>query len=159
LEAAVTILDLPKLPFQSCCSYHSPAIDGVDALEQSLFPPSLSILSCLESFLQATKTLTEDSRRCARLRLCRAGAAACCSCAVAGQSLPTLQLQLARDTSCSATAGRSRLLPSTLRTPPLMLKTSHGILSATGEDGQTQNHTCHDTRQFFYTRGNTWAQD
>ena len=68
--------------------------DDVDALEQSLFPPSLSILSCLESFLQATKTLTEDSRRCARLlvsgwcgcllQLRRRGASRCqrCSCSL-----------------------------------------------------------------------------
>jgi hypothetical protein len=45
--------------------------DDVDVLEQNLFPPSLSLLSCLEVFVQSTKTLTDNSRRCARLLISR----------------------------------------------------------------------------------------
>jgi len=41
LAAAVTILDLPRLPSQSCCSYHSPAMTWMrlsNPCSRHLFP-------------------------------------------------------------------------------------------------------------------------
>jgi hypothetical protein len=115
-EAAVSIL--LQLSFTS---------DDVDVLEQSLFPPSLAVLSCLEAFLQSTKTLTDESRGCARLlasRLTRPPAAA------PSPSQPVV---------ASAAAGpRTRHVmfsycwaqssaPEHVRRLASMLKTAHGV--------------------------------
>jgi hypothetical protein len=113
-EAAVSIL--LQLSFTS---------DDVDVLEQSLFPPSLAVLSYLETFLQSTKTLTDESRGCARLlasRLTRPRAAASSQPVVASAAAGPGTRHVMFSYCWAQTSA-----PEHVRRLASMLKTAHGV--------------------------------
>ena len=114
-EAAVSIM--LQLSFTS---------DDVDVLEQNLFPPSLSLLSCLEAFVQSTKTLTDDSRRCARLlisRLLRPLAAAVPLQPIVASIAAGSRTRHVMFSYCWAQSA----MPENVRALASMLKASHGV--------------------------------
>jgi len=114
-EAAVSIL--LQLSFTS---------DDIDVLEQSMFPPSMGILSCLEAFLQSPKNLTDESRRCSRLlvsRLTRPPAAAAPLQPVIASVAAGSRTRHVMFSYCWAQSAA----PEHVRTLASMLKTSHEI--------------------------------